>query len=309
MHTEPRPGLLTVGITTRNRPVSLARCVRSLEQLGDLVSRIIVVDDASETPAADALAALPAQLSGKIICIRQEGGLGYIVGRNAIVRSAATPYVLLLDDDTYLVEGEPVRRAIQVMGDHLEVAAIACAQAEADGSPWPAAMQPSPSPQPCRVASYIGFAHVIRRSVFIELGGYRESFYFYGEEKDYCMRLLEAGHHVVYLPDALVAHVPDPSGRDAARYLRYVIRNDCLCAMYNEPLPMALITVPLRLRRYTAMRRHGQVRDPGGLTWILRGLVSALPRVWRERTPLGWRRVREWRRLRHGSMPLALRTT
>lgn len=309
MPTEPRPGLLTVGITTRNRPVSLARCLKSLAQLGDLVSRIIVYDDASDVAAEDVVATLPANLAGRTACIRDDAGRGNIVGRNALVKAAATPYVLLLDDDAYVVEGEAVRRAVRVLAGHEEVAAIACAQAEADGSPWPAALQPSPSPQPCRVAAYIGFAHVIRRAVFVELGGYRESFHFYGEEKDYCMRLLEAGHHVVYLPDALVAHVPDPSGRDAARYLRYVIRNDCLCAMYNEPLPMALLTVPLRVRRYAAMRRHGQVRDPGGLAWILRELVSALPHVWRERTPLGWRRVREWRRLRHGSMPLALRTT
>ena len=65
-------------------------------------------------------------------------------------------------------------------------------------------------------------------STFPEIGGYRESFGFYGEEKDLCLRLLDAGYVTVYLPEALVAHVPDDSGRSQQRYLRFVSRNDCL---------------------------------------------------------------------------------
>jgi GT2 family glycosyltransferase len=304
MFTDPDlAGALTVGVTTRNRPESLLRCVRSLSRLGELISQVVVVDDGSEVPAAEALAGLPPGLAGRTTCLRQAGGRGYIAARNTIVSIASTPYVLLLDDDTLVIEGAPLARALAVMHAHPTTAAIACAQAEADGSPWPAAMQPSQATYPCLVAAFIGFAHIVRRSAFLELGGYRESFHFYGEEKDFCMRLLEAGHQVVYLPDALVAHVPDPSGRDQSRYLRYVIRNDCLCAMYNEPLPMALVSVPLRLRRYAAMRRHGGVRDAGGLTWIVRELTAAIPRVWRDRTPLRWRAVREWRRLRRAAPP------
>ena len=51
-------------------------------------------------------------------------------------------------------------------------------------------------PGPCSrryVASFIGFAHLLRRDVFLRLGGYRESFVFYGEEKDYCVRALAGG--------------------------------------------------------------------------------------------------------------------
>ena len=60
------------------------------------------------------------------------------------------------------------------------VAAIAFAQGESDGSAWPAAMQPSPATSPCVVASFIGFAHLLRRDVFLDLGGYQESFIYYG---------------------------------------------------------------------------------------------------------------------------------
>jgi GT2 family glycosyltransferase len=294
--TDARP--LTVGVTTRNRPDSLVRCIASLEQLGGLVADIIVVDDASDAAVEGALARMPPGLRAKIRFIAQPHARGPIVARNTIVRLATTPYVLSLDDDAYLLSASAVRRGIDILERYPDVAAVACAQAEMDGSPWPAAMQPSPADYSCYVAAYIGFAHLVRRSTFLALGGYRDLFHFYGEEKDFCVRVLDAGQHVVYLPDALVVHAPDPAGRSQSRYLRYVVRNDCLSALYNEPLPLALVSVPLRLRRYMTMRRSSGASDPGGLRWIVGELAAALPAVWRDRRPVRWRTVRRWRQLR-----------
>jgi len=289
---------LTVGIATRNRPKALARCLESIALINDMVTEIIVVDDASDRPVHPILQQAPAGISKKIRLVELPAGLGCIAGRNQMMRLASNAVVLMLDDDAYVIDAGAVRRAADVLVRHPDVAAVACAQAEADGSPWPAAMQPSPAAYGCYVNAYIGCAALLRRSVFIELGGYQESFFFYGEEKDYCLRVMNAGYHVVYLPDALVAHVPDRSGRSDSRYLRYVVRNDCLSAMYNEPLLLALLTVPVRLARYATMRRHGRVRDPGGLRWILGGLMAALPGIWRTRTPVRWASIRRWRSLR-----------
>jgi len=266
--------------------------------IDDLVTEVIVVDDASDPPVDAILRQIPAAIAKKTRFIVLPQGLGCIIGRNRMMRHAANEAVLMLDDDAYLIDPQAVTRASDVLRRHPDVGAVACAQAEADGSPWPAAMQPSPVDYRCYVPAYIGCAALLRRSAFVELGGYQESFHFYGEEKDYCLRLLDAGYDVVYLPEARVAHVPDPAGRSDSRYLRYVIRNDCLSALYNEPLPMLVITVPVRLARYAAMRRHGRVHDPGGLRWIVGGLIAALPGVWRDRQSMRWASIRRWRRLR-----------
>jgi GT2 family glycosyltransferase len=288
---------LTVGIATRDRPRSLVRCLNSIQLIDEFVSEVIVVDDSSDPPVAPALGEVVGPIAVKLRFVEQPGRQGPIVARNTMVRLASNDCVLLLDDDAYLIDGAALVRAVKLFLGDERIGALACAQAEADGSPWPAAMQPSPVDYPCYVAAYIGFAHLLRRRVFLELGGYQEAFHFYGEEKDYCLRLLNAGYDVVYLPDTRVAHVPDPSGRSHSRYLRYVVRNDCLSALYNEPLPMLLMTVPLRLARYLAMRRHGRVKDPGGLRWVAGELWSALPRLWRDRRPMRWASIRRWRRL------------
>ena len=106
----------------------------------------------------------------------------------------------------------------------------------------------------------------------LAVGGYRESFEFYGEEKDFCLRLIEAGYRTVYLPDALVVHEPDQAGRSQQRYLRYVTRNDCLTALYNEPLRRLAWLLPARLALYFRMRRAWKTDDPWGWAWILREL-------------------------------------
>ena len=289
---------LTVGITTRNRPDALRRCLASIALIDDLVTEIIIVDDASDRPIDPVLRQVPEAIAGKTRIIEMPERPGYIVGRNRMMRLAANEAVLMLDDDAYLIDAEAVTRAREILRRHPDVGAVACAMAEADGSPWPAAMQPSPVDYRCYVPSFIGFAALLRRSVFVKLGGYQESFYYYGEEKDYCLRLLDAGYNVVYLPDARVAHVPDQGGRSISQYLCYVIRNDCLSALYNEPLPMAVITAPIRLARYAAMHRHSGDDDPGGLRWIVGELIAAMPAVWRDRRAMRWASIRRWRYLR-----------
>lgn len=294
-HSKPR---LTVGITTQNRPASLQRCIDSLRHIDHLAPEILVFDDASVTPAADSLTA-----SQRLRVIRDDRGPGFIVGRNRLVRAASASLVLLLDDDAALIDGESVERALAIAEADGQVAAVAFAQANADGTAWPEAMQPGRGQSPRYVPTFIGFAHLINRDVFLGLGGYRESFVFYGEEKEYCLRLLEHGYRVVYLPDALVIHAQDAAGRSQQRYLRYVTRNDCLNAIYNEPLWRAIWLVPARLALYFRMRSRWGIKDPGGPGWIVSELAANAGEALRSRKPVSGSTRTLWRRLRDDDVP------
>jgi GT2 family glycosyltransferase len=290
---------LTVGITTRNRHRALSACIGSLDALASLRPEILVFDDASERPVD--IAQTPGGQAVRVV--RDPSGPGYIVGRNRLVREAASPVVLLLDDDTLVFSAASVERALTVLEQDRSVAAVAFAQAEADGRPWPSAMQPSPVDYPCIVPSFIGFAHLLRRDVFTSLGGYREAFIYYGEEKDYCLRLLDAGSRTVYLPDALVSHVPDPAGRNRTRYLRFVARNDCLNALFNDPLPRVLWTVPARFFLYFRMRRGWQIRDPWGWAWLAREVAANASQPILGRRPVSRATLKTWRELRRRPRP------
>lgn len=279
--------LLTVGITTRNRPDALTACLASLSAIAHLDPEVLVFDDGSQPP-----------VNAPDRVIRDGSSPGYIVGRNRLVREAAGEFVLLMDDDARLIGAAAIDDAIAVLQSDADVGAVAFAQAEADGRPWPAAMQPSAAQIPTVVPSFIGFAHLIRRDRFLALGGYREAFGFYGEEKEFCLRLLDAGLHTVYLPRALVAHVVDPNSRDRKRYLRFVARNDCLNSLLNDPLTRLAWMLPARYALYFRMRSGWKIDDPWGGVWLLREIATQLPDVWKARRPVSRGTLKEWRALR-----------
>jgi GT2 family glycosyltransferase len=289
---------LSIGITTRDRQDALRRCFASLQYVAHLQPEILVFDDASTIPAE---CQLPAARGVRFI--RDEKGPGYIAGRNALVDAASAPAILLLDDDALLLDGAAVSAALAVLAADDKVGAVAFAQAAADGTPWPDAMQPARARVAARVPSYIGFAHLLRRDIFLALGGYRERFKFYGEEKDYALRLLDAGFLVVYLPNARIGHQPDPAGRDRQRYLRFVTRNDCLSALYNEPLTRLMWILPARGVLYFRMRRQWRIADPWGWAWIARDLASNLLPVLKERRAVSRATIAEWKRLRANPVP------
>jgi len=291
---------LTIGITTRNRPESLSRVMSSLALLCALEPEVLIFDDGS-VPSVE-VAPVPGL---DIRVLRGVSSPGYIVGRNRMMRESRSPCVLLLDDDTCLMSADAVHRALALMMADPGIAAVAFAQAEADGTPWPPQMQPANVTTPSVVASYIGFAHLLRRDVFLELGGYRDAFVFYGEEKEYCVRLLEAGYRTVFVPDALISHLADPAGRDRRRYLRFVSRNDSLTSLLNDPLPRAVYMIPARLALYLRMRRQWHIADPGGLAWLLQDVWRTGFRLLRhgDRKPVSWRTIRRWRSLRRRPEP------
>lgn len=287
---------LTVGITTRNRPESLRACLASIAVIQDLNPEVLVFDDASSPPAAleAGSCAVPVRV------IRDESAPGPVVGRNRLVREAQGDFALLLDDDTRILSRESIEAALQVLRGDPRVAAVAFAQAEADGRPWPDRMQPSTARVPSVVASFIGFAHMVRRSAFLEVSGYREALGFYGEEKELCLRLVHSGHQTVYLPDARVAHVPDPANRDRRQYLRRVARNDCLNTLYNDPLTRLVWMLPARFVLYFRMRRTWQIADPWGGWWLVRDLMQRLPAIWRDRRPVSRATLARWRAIQNG---------
>jgi GT2 family glycosyltransferase len=299
---------LTVSVTTRNRPAAVERCVRSLASIADLVDCVIVLDDASAPPLDFAALTATAVAAGiRLEVLRADHHTGTAAGKNTIARRARSPYLLSLDDDAFLVGDAPVREALAVLERDAAVAAVAFSQADGQGRRFPSRQQPSAAEEPCYVSAFIGFACLIARDRLLELGGYRELFVIHGEEREVCLRWLDRGLHVVYLPGAMVAHVADAANRDPRAYVRHVMRNDCFAAMYNEPLARALCIIPYKLWSFTRMRVGVPGGDPDGLRWILRELARSAPGILRQRRPVRWRTLREWRRLRTLTPPYPAR--
>jgi hypothetical protein len=215
--------------------------------------------------------------------------------RNRIAREARTPWVLDLDDDAFVLSRAAVQQAIRVLETDPRVAAVAFPQCDEAGVPYAPSAQPAPVDYPCYVPTFIGYAHLLRREAFLAAGGFRERLGINGEEKDLCLRMLDEGWRVVYLPAAGMGHVAAAAGRDRRRYLHQTVRNSVVSAFCGEPMPLMPAGVAVRLWRYFPMRRGWGIDDPGGFGTIVRGLARELPSLVRERRPVRWETMRRWR--------------
>jgi glycosyltransferase involved in cell wall biosynthesis len=99
----------------------LRQCVESVLAQGQPV-RVLVIDDASPDDSAEIAAELAAR-DPRVALTRHRANKGHIATYNEGIEWAASPYVLLLSADDYLLPGA-LTRAVRVMEMHSEVGLV-----------------------------------------------------------------------------------------------------------------------------------------------------------------------------------------
>ncbi|BAU11422.1 family 2 glycosyl transferase [Leptolyngbya sp. NIES-3755] len=290
MTLNPIP-ILSICVATRNRPNDIVRCINSFELLKQVEFEVIVLDDASEIPVATYLfEKVDPDLTSKISLFRNEQNQGCPAARNQMVKLAKASYVLGIDDDAELFDAASIEAAIQVLETDSRIGAIAFSQMTSERTLFPG--QPSPQSYNCYNPWYIGYGHVLRRDIFVELGGYREIFVAYYEEAELCARMLDRGYYVVYLPDSIIVHHHSSVGRDPLKCLSNSYRNKCYAALYNQPLLLMLCTIPLHVLLYfwthQTLCYKRKKRLEKGPQWLVRELMTAARSIYLERKALRW---------------------
>lgn len=292
---------LSICVATRNRPDDLIRCLNSFALLEQIELEIIVIDDASEVPIVDrVLQEVHPTLIPKLQVLRHEKNKGTTATRNELAELARAPYLLCLDDDAQLLSADSVHAALTVLETSEDVGAVALSQSDEAGALLPG--QPTSTHYRCYTPSFIGYGTVLRRELFVKLGGYRELFAYEYEESEFCKRMLDRGFYVVYLPDAQVIHYHSPIGRNNLGKLRNSCRNKCFSAIYNEPLMMMVFSIPLRILLYAYQHqqycRQHKIQSEFGADWVIREIRQNLPALWRDRRALKWSTYYKWHRIK-----------
>ena len=111
-HTDASDPLVTVVLTTYNRPSYLRDCVESvLDQTYEPIE-LVVVDDCSDTPASEALASVDTGALAGYRCVRHRTNRGVNAARNTGIEAGNGAYVAFLDDDDRWV-AEKVERHVE----------------------------------------------------------------------------------------------------------------------------------------------------------------------------------------------------
>jgi len=278
-------GSVLLGIVTRNRADILPKALASALAQTAPNLHVAVIDDGS----TDATGELPARFP-QVRWTRRPASSGYMPARNELMATGGFDYFVSLDDDAWFLQGDEISVAVDVLERHPGVAAIAFDILSPDrpdcvprGEPRPAAM-------------FIGCGHVLRLSVVRSVGVYEAVPGSWGsEEKDLCLRLLDAGHQIVQLPGVHVWHDKTTLAREYPAQYRSSICNDLTMTFHRTPvwlLPPALL---LKLGQHArAAWKRGATR----LYW--EGIIlfaRFLPQAWRLRRPVKLATLRNFRRL------------
>ncbi|MHB8233649.1 MAG: glycosyltransferase family 2 protein [Solirubrobacteraceae bacterium] len=230
----------TVAIVTRNRRDELRGALRSADaQTVDC--ELVVVDDGSEDGTAEMVAAeFPS-----VRLHRSERREGTLIQRNRAVRMAGAAIVFFLDDDAAFSSERVVDQTLPEF-EQDDVGAVSIPNLDLVGERLEWIVRPAAPDKPAAVRAFVGCSHALRRSAFLQVGGYRESMSNYGEESELCLRLLDSGFFVTLGSSDPVHHFRSRIGRSKPFECRARTRNTILSALLLAPasaLPGYLLLV------------------------------------------------------------------
>jgi GT2 family glycosyltransferase len=271
------PAPVAVVIATRNRATELLGTLARLDALHEQLP-IVVVDNCSTDGTAELVRTNYPGV--RVVGLRRNrGGAARTVG----ARLVDSPYLAFSDDDSWWAPGA-LARAVDVLNRHPRLAVLAarvlvgpdqrldpvCDQMA--HSPLPSADDlPGPS-----VLGFIACGAVVRRTAFLEVGGFDVRLGVGGEEELLSVDLATRGWGLAYVEEVVAYHHPSPT-RDPSGRRRIQVRNALWSAWLRRPLGGAA----RRTAHLAALAMH----QPGTWSGVLLAMLG-LPWVLRERRPV-----------------------
>ncbi|MDX1501220.1 MAG: glycosyltransferase family 2 protein [Thermoanaerobaculia bacterium] len=223
-----------------NRPGLIRGCLERLRGWDRAGIDVWVVDNGSRTSPDSLRAALPAAR-----WLPSERNLGFGGGNNLALRRAAGRYLLLMNPDAVMEEGD-ARRLLSVLDRRPDLFAVGplivqrwsnrerVTAGGRDIGRYPRTHQrldelppgTRDSREPIPVRYVPGTAVLLRRREAIRLGGFDEAYFFAGEMADLCERARAAGLSSAVLPSARAEHDMEEAGTGRTDlYPYYILRN------------------------------------------------------------------------------------
>ncbi|MBI4241952.1 MAG: glycosyltransferase family 2 protein [Candidatus Rokubacteria bacterium] len=293
--------VVTVSILNYQRREILRRALERAVGQSYPALDVLVVDNAS-TDGSDRLVEREFPL---VRLVRLPENIG-CAARNAGVAAAKGEIVVTLDNDVLLTTADDVRTIVDIFERRPSVACASFKILSETGGlsrrDWCHPRDWARFADEEFVTDYVlEGASAVRRDAFERVGGYWAPLFLGHEGLDLALRLLEAGHDLLYSPRVRVTHLVAAEARPSSRIYYTFTRNAIWVALRNRRGPDAARAIgrDLALMAFTSARA-GQFR---GYVRGLRDGLLGVPRALATRRPMSRatsRRLRHIRRLAPG---------
>lgn len=314
--TRPADGqvseLTVIMVSYNTRELTLIALETLLANAGNVSMDVVLWDNASADGSADAVAE---RFPTEVILVRSPDNLGFAAANNAAAAQARTPWLLLLNPDTEAHPGA-IENLLAFAKAHPEAGIVGGRTVFPDGSlniascwnrmtiwsllsravglsrAFPNSVLFNPEAiggwrrdSVRNVDIVVGCLLMIPKTVWDELGGFREKYFMFGEEADLCLRAGKLGYRPMITPDAQIVHHVGASYTETEQRMVKVMKGQITLIRdhwhwFAQPIGVGLLLV------WAAMRTALEAWQALGR----RGKTDATQRPWKS----VWRRKQEW---------------
>lgn len=297
---EPQYADVSVLIVAYRSRDTIGQCLDALEAQTLRPREVLLVENGS--PEAERID--PLGLPDWVRFIGNDENLGFARANNQLAREATSEWIALLNPDAF-ARPDWLECWMAATQSHPEFALFGCTQYAADvegvldgvgdvyhaaGLAYRAGYGRSTDllPDTGEVFGPCGAATLIRRGLFLELGGFDERFFCYNEDVDLAYKARLAGHRALQVRDSAVDHMGyASSGRRSEFATYYGVRNRLWVFMRNTPGWLFPVLAPVHVAATLAMwlsaARFGQFTL---FAKAIRDALRAWPDIMSERRKL-----------------------
>lgn len=291
-HNKP---LVSIIVVTFNSQKYISDCLEAIFKTKYENFEVIVVDNNSQDETLKIVEAKFPQVK----IIQSHKNLGYAGGNNLGAVKARGQYLAILNPDTQVSKGwlEPLVLAIQLPGvavcqpkvmllPEKNLINLTGKTTHFLGFEWLTDYQKLDYRISMKeITSFSGSAVLIKKDIFLKLGGFDDDFFMYYEDGDLSWRARLAGYKILLVPESVVYHEykyqPEEKYQKARKKFYYLERNRLFMILKNYSTKTLLLILPAVLfievgMNFYFLTQGWRLEKFKGYIWMLKNFSKVI---------------------------------
>jgi len=250
---------LSIAFITHNRAKELIRAIESCIKYMVDKTEIIIWDNHSNKENKEAIQKYISEISLDLKYYYSESNLGVAGGRNAVWKLSKGEYVFFLDDDAVIATENFFSKICSFMDNHEDIAVATVNIWEPETGVSLNCKHKRKDNDLVLVLSFVGGAHIIRRTVFPKEYLYPSKLFFGSEELFASYILYGQGYKICELSDLTVLHFPSNINRcfGKDRDINIIINQYIIKKLTYPRILFPVISIMFKLR----ILKNGLIRE------------------------------------------------